>query len=379
MKYIIFTIFIAIELVEYFLDYPCNSRKLLQRILFLIRIIAVITAFLCSYHFGGDVKPFFFFFIPLLAFYSAFVMSGIINIIFIVVIIACDILLDVHHFEKTDIEVYYSTLIIFQRIVTIAIFYLFAYFWQTDIKKSSENEQLLKKLNKSEEDLRKYAREVARTSVLEERTRIARDMHDSVGHALTAVQMQLRKALALHSVDEDKAVHAIEAALEVAGSSLQDTRAVLSDLRDNEMHFSFEEKIEQIVSTLRHSGINVELQIADDDETFNYSSLVALFRFVQEGVTNIIKHSGATHTEILLTYSEKGAELIIRDDGCGFDVDQRLHTGDETGMGLHGLSERFELIRGSLLVESSSGQGTTLTAWAPRDPVRLIGEEDGCN
>ncbi|OJF76668.1 MAG: hypothetical protein BKP49_05775 [Treponema sp. CETP13] len=375
IKFIIFAIFIIFELIEYCLAYP-NGEKILVKVLFGIRLFSILGSFLLWFYNNGHVEPFLFNFIPLLAFYSFFVIPRSFSILFTITISTISVWFDITDLAQKNLEIYYIILLVFQRIIIIIIFYLFGHFWQTDIQKSKEKEQLLEQLNKSEENLRKYAREIAKTSVLEERTRIARDMHDSIGHSLTTIQIQLRTALAFIPVDITKTKQSINAALEVAESSLQDIRDVLSDFRQDETQFSFKEKITPIIATLSQSGIIVKLQIADDDENFNYASLVALYRLVQEGTTNILKHAKAKHVSILLSYLKNEAELIIEDDGIGFNTKEQINDV-KNGMGLHGLIERFELIRGNIKIESFQNKGTKIIAHAPKDPVKLIGEEVG--
>lgn len=376
VKSIVFAIIILLELIEYFMDYPGDERKGLVRLFFLIRVLSVMASFIFGTIIGGEIEPFMFGFIPLLAFYSSFVMSLSLSILFTIGIAVLNIWLDVLHFQDEHVEFYFGGVLILQRVITIVIFYLFAYFWRTDIKKSNENELLLSRLNKSEENLRVYASGIAKASVLEERTRIARDMHDSVGHGLTAIQIQLRKAQVFAGVNIEESMQAVDAALEVAGSSLQDTRSVLHALREDEMNYSLENEIQPVIETLKQAELEVKFEVSGSDDDFNYAVLIALFRLVQEGATNILKHAKASIVQIILEFDVNAAKLTIEDDGQGFDTSADCQPGD-TGMGIHGLKERFELIRGSLSVESEPGRGTRLTATTPKDPVKLIGEING--
>jgi len=289
------------------------------------------------------------------------------------------LLFDTNNFLHSDMELYYGLLLIVQRTITILIFYLFAKFWDADRTVSYKNDQLLSTLNAREDELKKYAREIAKTSILEERTRIARDMHDSIGHSLTAIQIQLRTADAFLDVDKANCKKAIDSALEVASSSLQDTRVVLNDLREPEKHFSLKMKINPIITVLKQSGIKVEASISDDNDNMNYASLIALLRFVQEGTTNIIKHSEATEAKIELSYTRDEAILSIEDNGIGFDIGNLSKNDTIDGMGLHGLIERFELIRGNIVITSSPQKGTKIVANAPKDPVKLIGDKNESN
>jgi len=360
------------------MEYPSKNRRPVK-FLFLIRFLTISAAFFYNYITVGFIDPYLYTFVTLIVFYSYFVFPGKLSITITVVLTSLTIFFDTSNFLHSNLELYYGLLLIVQRTITILIFYLFAKFWDADRTVSYKNDQLLSALNAREEELKKYAREIAKTSILEERTRIARDMHDSVGHSLTAIQIQLRTADAFLDIDRDNCKKAIDSALEVASNSLQDTRAVLSDLREPEKHFSLKMKINPIITVLKQSGIKVEASISDDNDNMNYASLIALLRFVQEGTTNIIKHSEATEVRIVLTYSRDEAILSIEDNGVGFDINNLSKDGMADGMGLHGLIERFELIRGNIVITSSPQKGTKIVANAPKDPVKLIGDKNESN
>ncbi len=377
-KLMLFSIFVVFEIIEYLMEYPSKNRRPVK-FLFLIRFLTISAAFFYNYITVGFIDPYLYTFVTLIVFYSYFVFPGKLSITITVVLTSLTIFFDTSNFLHSNLELYYGLLLIVQRTITILIFYLFAKFWDADRTVSYKNDQLLSALNAREEELKKYAREIAKTSILEERTRIARDMHDSVGHSLTAIQIQLRTADAFLDIDRDNCKKAIDSALEVASNSLQDTRAVLNDLREPEKHFSLKMKINPIITVLKQSGIKVEASISDDNDNMNYASLIALLRFVQEGTTNIIKHSEATEVRIVLTYSRDEAILSIEDNGVGFDINNLSKDGMADGMGLHGLIERFELIRGNIVITSSPQKGTKIVANAPKDPVKLIGDKNESN
>ncbi len=378
MKLLILTIFALFEILEYISVYPSKNVWFIKP-LFYIRILAVVSALSANYYSTGIIDPYFYTFITLIGFYSYFIFPERVSASVTVFLALVMILFDAENFLHSNLELYYGLILIIQRTMTILIFYLFAKFWDADRNVSYTNDELLKTLSIREEKLKEFAREIAKTSILEERTRIARDMHDSVGHSLTAIQIQLRTAEAFLDVDKDGCRKALNSALEAATSSLQDTRAVLKDLREPELSFSLKEKIEPIIGTLRQSGINVRADIANDNDNMNYASLIALLRFTQEGATNIIKHSQATAVSVTLSYSRDEAILTIEDNGTGFDAKKYLREKKKTGIGLYGLIERFELIRGSVTITSFPGKGAKIEARAPKDPVKLIGRTDESN
>lgn len=373
LKSISLLIFLGTELIEFYYNY--SSEKInLSRLLFGVRIFSLIFIIFYEYKQTGIVNPFYINLSPLLAFNVPFVMSSKKSTIFIISLCILISLLDNYNFTLHNLDFYYKIMILLQRIFIVVIFYLFANFWQIDRNNSFEKEKLLKQLHKSQIELKKYASEIAKTSVLEERTRIARDMHDNIGHSLTALQIQLRKAQAFLDIDLNESKESINSAIEVASSSLQDTRAVLNDLTHPSNEFYMGNKIKSVILTLEQSGIIINKDIEKEDSSCNYATLIALFRVIQEGSTNIIKHSNAKHVSIKLNYTDDEAHLIVEDDGDGFDL-QKYYSHNETkGIGLIGLKERFELIRGSFIIESEIGKGTKLIATAPKDPVQIIGE-----
>lgn len=294
MMSIIFNIFLFSEIVEYVFLYPSKEKRLV-RYTFIIRLFFACFSLIYTYIIKGNIQPFYYNYITLICFYSYFLFGSKKSFIFTICFALLSIFSDFNNFYVNDIDFYYRLLMIIQRLTIIMIFYIFAKFWDDDRKKSIENEILLEELNQSKKELKTYASTIAKSSVLEERTRIARDMHDSIGHSLTAIQIQLRAANAFLDIDNNRSRKSINAALEVAKTSLLDTRSVLNDLRSPEKQFSFKSKLENIINTLEQSGIEVSSNIAPDDEEINYACLLALFRFAQESSTNIIKHSKATY------------------------------------------------------------------------------------
>jgi signal transduction histidine kinase len=120
----------------------------------------------------------------------------------------------------------------------------------------------------------------------------------------------------------------------------------------------------------------VELNMDGDEDSFSKQGLLALYRAVQEGLTNIQRHAGASHIWIDLHFGEQEATLLLRDNGRGFDTARWKQAGPERdgGYGLQGVQERLELVGGSLQVESEPGQGTVLRVTLPKNGSMLIDE-----
>ncbi|GAA1666539.1 hypothetical protein GCM10009830_10230 [Glycomyces endophyticus] len=206
--------------------------------------------------------------------------------------------------------------------------------------------------------LRAYADQVADLSAAAERGRLARDIHDGLGHHLTAISVLLEKAEAYRERDGAVADAAVADARRSAQRALEEVRASVRTMRADAEPFRLAAALEELA--LRSGrGPAVAVDAAGEERRFGRDALVALYRTAQEGVTNARRHSGAARVEVRLRMDGERARLVVADDGRGFAA------GPE-GAGLAGMRERLELVGGTLAVESAPGAGTRLTAVVPR-------------
>ncbi|QBD80972.1 sensor histidine kinase [Ktedonosporobacter rubrisoli] len=224
-------------------------------------------------------------------------------------------------------------------------------------------EALLEEVQESRRQLQIYARQVADLATLEERNRIAREIHDSLGHSLIAITLQLEKALAYHTVAPEESQQAMSDARQVARSALQDVRHSVRALRSAEERFSCVRGVETLVEQHRKSGLNVKLTLEGQEEHFSQQVLLMFYRVVQEGLTNIQKHARARKAEVRLCFTQEQASLVISDDGIGFAAASWLATeGDHAdGYGLRGIQERVNQLGATFQIESAPARGTRLT------------------
>ncbi len=205
--------------------------------------------------------------------------------------------------------------------------------------------------------LRAYADQVADLSAAAERGRLARDIHDGLGHHLTAISVLLEKAEAYRDRDAAVADAAVADARRSAHSALEEVRASVRTLRADAEPFRLAAALDELaLRSDRDQSIVVDIE--GDEGGFARDVLVALFRAAQEGVTNARRHSGAGLVAIRLRLDEDRARLVVSDDGRGFTAAE--------GAGLTGMRERLELVGGTLAVDSVPGAGTRLTAVVPR-------------
>jgi signal transduction histidine kinase len=151
-------------------------------------------------------------------------------------------------------------------------------------------------------------------------------------------------------------------------------------LRQRQPNFSLAEALERLAKGVEDDQLVVDLHIDGDESGYARSTLMALYRAAQEGLTNIQKHARASHVRLEIELGQEEAVLRLRDDGCGFspDFSEPETVGDEGGFGLRGLRERLELLRGRLDIHSVPEHGTELFVAAPRNPFGLSTEgKDG--
>lgn len=230
---------------------------------------------------------------------------------------------------------------------------------------------LLQSLEASHRQLQGYASRVADLATTEERNRLARDIHDSLGHHLAAINIQLAKASAYRERDPDRAYDAVKHAQETVQDALKDVRASVSSLRQEGTPFSFQTSLEELIRRMDHSDLDITLNQAG--ECLNYSSLklMTLYRVLQEGLTNIHKHAQASQAHIHLNFGPQNITLELMDNGLGFDVAAwKAQKNQPITHGIIGLQERLSLVGGTLDITSQS-QATTLAIDIPQDPPQI--------
>jgi signal transduction histidine kinase len=232
-------------------------------------------------------------------------------------------------------------------------------------------EQLLAALESSHMRLREYATQVEELAAARERNRLARDIHDSLGHYLTAINLQLEKALAIRAGRPADADRAVQDARGLARDALQDVRRSVRALRTPAPTDTLvlTTALTQLVDRLRDNPFTVDCHVEGQEAGFSQQALTALYRVAQEGLTNIQKHAHAVAVRVEIVFGPRDVRLLVRDDGCGFDSAQIHHPGADGGggYGLQGARERLALVGGTLEIESQPGAGTTLRAWVPRE------------
>ena len=197
-----------------------------------------------------------------------------------------------------------------------------------------------------------------------ERRRLARELHDETGQSLTSILLGLR---ALEdslgdTLDGDEARAAVAGLRELAVHTLQDVRRLAVELRPKALDdFGLVPALERLAETWSdQTGIEVDFVARLGEEQLSSEIVTALYRIVQEALTNVVKHARARHVSVLLTSKNGAVVAVIEDDGRGFDP-----TAASDGFGIQGMRERVELVNGRLRIESGPESGTTLVVEVP--------------
>ena len=204
-----------------------------------------------------------------------------------------------------------------------------------------------------------------------ERARLARELHDETGQALTSILLGLKHLDDV--VETDEAREATASIRELVAATLQDVRRPAVELRPSALDdFGLVPAVERLASNLsEQSDLVVDLEARLGDRRLPPEAETALYRIVQEGLTNVVKHAAAHRVSITLVRKEAAAVVVIEDDGQGFDL-EAVRAG---ALGFTGMRERVELVGGRLTVETSPGAGTTVVAEVHVAPAPLP-EED---
>jgi signal transduction histidine kinase len=194
-----------------------------------------------------------------------------------------------------------------------------------------------------------------------ERRRLARELHDETGQALTSILLGLKSLE--ETLDGDESRSAAAGLRELVVATLQDVRRLAVELRPTALDdFGLVPALRRLADSFaEQTGITVDLQPSLPDERLPAEVETALYRIVQESLTNVVKHARAQRVSILLARREDAIAAVIEDDGRGFDP---THTR-AGGFGLVGIRERLALLGGKLEVESNAGAGTTLAIEVP--------------
>jgi PAS domain S-box-containing protein len=215
----------------------------------------------------------------------------------------------------------------------------------------------------AEEQLRALAARQERVRE-DERTRLAREIHDALGQMCTALKMDIAWIAKRLPKDQRRLAEKSEAALKLVGDLIKSLRRLSTELRPSTLDTlglvaSIEWQAQQFEA---HTGIRCQLFLPEKDLTLDKERATAIFRIFQETLTNVARHAGATVVQTSLVVGDSRIALITHDNGIGFDSSAVERQGS---LGLLGMKERAHLLGGDFKISSSPGKGTTVVVHIP--------------
>lgn len=221
-------------------------------------------------------------------------------------------------------------------------------------------ERLATDLRQANQRLAEYATQVEELATMRERNRLAREIHDNLGHYLTIVNVQIEAARTVMEQHPEKAADALQKAQRLTQEGLSSVRQSVSALRESPLgERPLAEAIRELIAETETTGIAASLALHGAPTPLDAKIELTLYRTVQEALTNARKHAQATQIDVTLDYQQpQRVKLVVSDNGRG--------AGSTTGgFGLLGLKERIQLLDGEFTIETAPGKGFRLLISIP--------------
>jgi signal transduction histidine kinase len=226
--------------------------------------------------------------------------------------------------------------------------------------------QLINHLRSQQESLRSanqqlshYASTLENLTTSRERNRMSRELHDTVIHTLSGLTVQLETTKAYLTVNPETARNLLDQSLESTRYGLQETRRALKDLRASPLEdLGLIKALQQLTKTAAERGkLSLEVFLPKQELFLSPDVEQCIYRIAQEAVENVVHHANARKLMVRLDIKEKDIDLLIQDDGIGFNPETHILSGH---FGLSGMRERAQMSGGELTVTSKPNCGTTI-------------------
>lgn len=249
---------------------------------------------------------------------------------------------------------------IFIFVSSTILFGLVVVFLQLLVDAVLSERESREELAQANAQLRQYALRIEDIATLQERNRIAREIHDSLGHSLTVFNLHLEAALRLLDANPTEAKEFISEAKQLGATALKDVRQSVATLRSDIWRGqSLETAIASLIEDCYKSTGILPILSLDLQQSIPPEVKMAIYRIIQESLTNICKYATATEVEITIE-AKTDVHLIVRDNGRGFNLNQNT-----TGFGLQGMRERTQALGGQFKIVTAPAQGCQIIANFP--------------
>lgn len=193
-----------------------------------------------------------------------------------------------------------------------------------------------------------YSSQVEKIAQLEERNRISRELHDAIGHNLTAVLLQVDACMSIIGIDKEKGMRLLHSVYKNINASIEAVRQTVRKLRPRHYQTSLQSIQELITNFQAETGTSIELKTRGDAYEIPATIETILYSNIQEAITNSVRHGSSKHIQIQLLYKQSHIEVYIYDDGIGAAPIKK-------GFGMSGMEERVSLIGGTISYSGSNG------------------------
>jgi signal transduction histidine kinase len=233
-----------------------------------------------------------------------------------------------------------------------------------------ETQRLLHELEQAHLRLQDYSARAEELAVIEERNRLAREMHDTLGHRLTVAAVQLEGAQRLCSQDPDRAANMVGTVREQVKEALTELRGTVATLRAPvEVDLALRSSLRRLAQAFEEAtGLPVNLTLPEEISQIPREQRLALYRGGQEALTNVQRHAGASQVWLTLMDQDEQVVLLVSDDGVGFPGEP----AKETSFGLRGLKERVEQLGGNMVLDDRPGGGAQLRLSLPLESTNTV-------
>ncbi|MFN2185305.1 MAG: sensor histidine kinase [Anaerolineae bacterium] len=225
-----------------------------------------------------------------------------------------------------------------------------------------ESQSLLAELQEAHRQLQEYALHAEEMAVVQERNRLAREMHDTLGHRLTVAVVQLEGAQRLCSADPKRAQEMMGTVREEVREALAELRSAVATLRAPiEADLHLRGSLQRLIAHFEDAtGLGVQQVLPEEMPPLPGAYRLAIYRTAQEALTNVQKHAQAKRVWLMLTTRDHAVTLLVGDDGQGVSLRK-----EQTGFGLRGMRERAAQLGGELHLEPRAGGGTQVSFRLP--------------